>query len=71
MGPLKHVFLDIHLTKFFGAGISGNTSAVRVSFFLTNVDNLIEILKMEIKIEKRFSVFEIIASELVPLNCLY
>ena len=32
-GPLKHSFLDKYLTTFFGAGISGNTSAMRVSFF--------------------------------------
>ena len=44
---------------------------MRVSFFLKNVENLIEILKMEIKIEKRFSVFEIIASAVNVLkNCL-
>ena len=29
------------------------------------------ISKMEDKIEKKFSVFEIIASELVALNCVY
>ena len=29
------------------------------------------ISKMEDKIEEKFSVFEIIASELVALNCLY
>ena len=39
--------------------------------FLTNVYSLIEILKMRKKIDKRFFVFEIIASELVPVNCLY
>ena len=32
-GPLKHGFLDIYLTVFFGDGISGITSAVRVFFF--------------------------------------
>ena len=29
------------------------------------------ISKMQEKIQENFSVFEIIASELVPLNCLY
>ena len=33
-GSLKHGFLDIYLTMFFGAGISRNTSAMRVIFFL-------------------------------------
>ena len=39
--------------------------------FLENVKNLIKILKMQKKIEKKFFVFEIIASELIALNCLY
>ena len=30
-----------------------------------------QISKMQEKIEEKFSVFEIIASELVALNCLY
>ena len=29
-GRLKHAFLDSYLTILFGAGISGNTSAMRV-----------------------------------------
>ena len=33
-GPLKHGFLDIYLTMFFGAGISRNTSAIKVILFL-------------------------------------
>ena len=69
--PLKHGFLDIYLAMFFVAGISANTSAMRVIFFLANVQNLIYILKVPKKIYKRFSVFEIIASELVAFNCLY
>ena len=32
-GPLKEGFLKIYLTMFFGAGISRNTSAMRVIFF--------------------------------------
>ena len=31
-GPLKNDFLDIFLTIFYGAGISLNTSAMRVIF---------------------------------------
>ena len=32
-GPLKHGFLEIYLTMFFGGGISGNISAMRVMLF--------------------------------------
>ena len=39
--------------------------------FLKYLQNLIHILKMQKKIQKKFFVFEIIASELVALNCLY
>ena len=39
--------------------------------FFENVPNLMQISKMQEKIEKKFFVFEIIASELVALNCLY
>ena len=39
--------------------------------FLANVENLIHILKMLKKSEKMFFVFQIIASEMVPINCLY
>ena len=56
---------------FFGDGISENTSAMRVIFFLANVEDLILILKMEKKMEKRFLVFQINPCELVALSCLY
>ena len=69
--PLKHGFLDIYLTIFFGASVYGNTSAMMATFFVRNFKNLIEILKMQEKIEKRFFVFEIVVSELFALNCLY
>ena len=39
--------------------------------FFENVLNFMQISKMEQKIEKNDCVFEIIASELVALNCLY
>ena len=39
--------------------------------FLANVYSLIEILIMQKIIEKRFFVFDIIASELIALNSLY
>ena len=67
--PLKHGFLDIYLTMFFGAGISRNTSAMRVIFFgkclKFNID-----FKNAKKNSEKFFVFEIIVSELVVLNCL-
>ena len=67
---MKHSFLDIYLTIFFEAGISGNTSAMRVIFFgkclKFNAD--FEYLK---KIQKKYFVFERTAPELVALTCLY
>ena len=49
----------------------GNTKAVRVTFSIKNVQNLIYILKIQTKTEKTFFVSEKIASELVSLNCPY
>ena len=39
--------------------------------FFENVLNFMHISKISEKIEKNFCIFEIIASELVALNCLY
>ena len=39
--------------------------------FFENVGNLMQISKMQEKIDKKLFVFEIIALELVALNCLY
>ena len=39
--------------------------------FFENVQNLMQISKMQEKIKKKLFVFEIIASELVALNCVY
>ena len=39
--------------------------------FLENVPNLMQILKMEEKKSEKAFCYEIIASELVALNCLY
>ena len=39
--------------------------------FFENVQNLMQISKMQEKIEKKHFDFEIIASELVALNCVY
>ena len=59
---------------FFGAGISRNTSPMRVIFFgkclKSNIDFKNAKKKRKKKFEKKFFVFEIIASELVALNCL-
>ena len=61
-----------HLSNHvFGVRNSGNTKALRVIFFFQNIQTLMEISKEQKNIEKTFVVFEIIASELVSLNCLY
>ena len=39
--------------------------------FFENVQNLMQISKMQEKIEKKLFVFEMISSELVALNCVY
>ena len=39
-GPLKLDFSEIYLTMFLGVSNLGNTSAIRVTFFLENVQNL-------------------------------
>ena len=44
---------------------------MRVVSFLENVENLTEMSKMQEKMKEKLFVFEIIASELVALNCLY
>ena len=69
--PLKQDFLDIVVTMFFEVRNFGNTSAMRVILFFENVQNLNEISKMQQKIEQKFLVFQILATELVVLNCLY
>ena len=59
---------------FFGAGNSGNTSAMRPILcskcFKFNIDFKNAKKKIK-KIEKKFFVFEIISSELLTLNILY
>ena len=68
---MKLEFFEIDVTMFLGVRNFGNTSAVRVILFFKNVENLNEISRMKQKIEKKLFLFEIIASELVALNCLY
>ena len=71
---MKHNFLDIDLTMFFGTSISVNTSPTRViSFwkvFKINIDFKNSKKKKKEKLKKVF-VFEKIASELVVFSCLY
>ena len=65
--PLIHGSLDIYLTIFFGASISGNTSAMRVIFFGKCLKCKIDFenaKKKKKKVQKKFFVFEIIVSEL-------
>ena len=68
-GSPKLGFLDIYLTTFSESVIS-KLQNVWGNIFSQNVQNFIEISKMQQEIEKKFFVFEIIASELRPLNCL-
>ena len=58
---------------FFEASISGNTSTMRVIFFRKGLNFNVEFKngKKKKKFQKKFFVFEKIASELVALNCLY
>ena len=43
---------------------------MKVILFFANVQDLMKISKMQEKIENKVFVFEIIASEIVALNCL-
>ena len=55
----------------FGVRNFGHTKPLTLIFFFQNVQNLRYISKMQQKIEKKFFVSQIIASELVSLNCHY
>ena len=73
-GPLKHDFSDIYLPMFFEAGISGNTSAMMVNFLWQRFKceyRFKKCKKKKKKIQKKFFVFQTIASELVALNSPY
>ena len=48
-----------------------NTKAIKLIFFLQNVQNFSKTSKKQQKIPKKFFVSEIIPSELVSLNILY
>ena len=49
----------------------GNTKSMRIIVFFQNFQELIQIEKMQKKIEEKFFVSETIASELVSLICPY
>ena len=68
---MKRDLLDIYLGTFSGVRNFGKKSAMRAYLFFENVLNFMQISKMQEKIDKKLFVFEIIASELVALNCLY
>ena len=70
MSLLKQDFLHIDLTPFLESVISEIQNLPGHVFF-QNVQDLIYISKMQQKIEKKFYVFEIIASQFVSLNFLY
>ena len=63
-------FLDIDLTTFFGVRNFGNTSAMRVIFF-SKCSKFELDFKNEKKNQKKLFVFQLLASKLVALNCLY
>ena len=52
--PVKNDFLDIYLTMFFGAGISGKISDMRVSFFKKNLKFNIDFKNAKKNSEKLF-----------------
>ena len=55
----------------FAVGNIGNAKAMKVIFFLKTLKILTKFQKFSKKIAKNFLVSQIIASELVSLNCLY
>ena len=69
--PHKRDFLEIHLTPIFRVRNLENTSAMRVIFFVKILKILFTFQKCRKRVEKKFSLLEIIAFQLVPLNCLY
>ena len=54
----------------FGVRNFGNTKSMRGIFFFQNISNLLYISNMELKIQKKFFFSDIIAFELVSLNCV-
>ena len=69
-GTVKQRFLDIYLTMFFRLCNFGNTLAMTVIFILNMFKILSRFPNSRKKLKKNF-VSEIIAPELVALDCLY
>ena len=69
---MKRDFIDIDLTLFVGVRSFGNTSAMTVILFFEKCLKFkLDFKNAKKNREKDFFVFDILASELVPLNCLY
>ena len=68
---MKRDLLDIDLGTFSGVRNFGIEISYEGHPFFENVGNLMQISKMQEKIDKKLFVFKIIASELVALNSLY
>ena len=64
-GLFGHISSHVFRSAYFRKEIS-----YEGHLFFENVLNLMQISKMQEKIDKKIFVFEIIASELVALNCL-
>ena len=65
-GLFGHISSHVFRSAYFQKEIS-----YEGHLFFENVLNLMQISKMQKKMDKKLFVFEIIASELVALNCLY
>ena len=68
---LKLTFLDLYLTTFFGVRQFKNTFRLWGSSFFEKVQKLNLNIENAKKIEKIFFVSEIVASQIVPANCVY
>ena len=64
-GLFVHISSHVFRSAYFPKGISYERH-----LFFENISNLIQISKILEKVHKKVFVFEIIASELVALNCL-
>ena len=65
-GLIGHISSNVFRSAYFPKEIS-----YEAYLFFENVLNVMQISKMQEKIGKNYCLFEIIASELVTLNCLY
>ena len=65
-GLIGHISSHVFRSPQFPKEIS-----YKADLFFENVLNFMQISKIQEKIEKNYCIFEIIASEMVALNCLY